>query len=621
MFDFRCMMFDVRRAALIAALAGAGIGPAFADSPSVTAVLSSSEAAVGETVQLQIQVTGSGAKAPGEIQVDGVEIQRTGTEQHYEMRNFSVSQSVIYNYTLLPTKAGKFKIPPQTIEVDGKPLRTPELVLNVVGSSSRAAGGNTNAAPQSTIDPKQLGFIELIVPKREAYVGEIVPIVVKICLNPRVRFQQVGAPEINAQGLTMQKLEQAGRGTETINGAMYDVVTFKTAFTAARGGKFEIPPVEAKALAILSRRSSSTRSPGQRPRSPLDMFNMDPFDDPFFSSVIGEPRKLTLSSEPTSLEIKPLPPNAPPSFSGAVGNFAMTSEVKPKTVQVGDPITVTSTIAGRGNFDRVDAPVISDEAGWHKYPPSSKFEKDDEIGISGKKTFETVLSPNEKKETVPPLLFSYFDPVKEQYVSLHSDAVPVQVEGNALPSPAVAATTPAANPDATTKPGSKPQDILYQIADFGPARSFTPFYNLPIFWMAQLVPLLGLLGVAGWNIRQARINNREAQRTTRLQQEVAHLMRSLRRNDSSPQEYFSQASRAVQVKAALASRSGGIDPNMVDEEVAAKTFTLDENERAQLGRLFAQSNELRYSGGDNGGGTSSPQDRQTILELIENLRA
>jgi hypothetical protein len=615
------MMFDVRRAALIAALAGAGIGPAFADSPSVTAVLSSSEAAVGETVQLQIQVTGSGAKAPGEIQVDGVEIQRTGTEQHYEMRNFSVSQSVIYNYTLLPTKAGKFKIPPQTIEVDGKPLRTPELVLNVVGSSSRAAGGNTNAAPQSTIDPKQLGFIELIVPKREAYVGEIVPIVVKICLNPRVRFQQVGAPEINAQGLTMQKLEQAGRGTETINGAMYDVVTFKTAFTAARGGKFEIPPVEAKALAILSRRSSSTRSPGQRPRSPLDMFNMDPFDDPFFSSVIGEPRKLTLSSEPTSLEIKPLPPNAPPSFSGAVGNFAMTSEVKPKTVQVGDPITVTSTIAGRGNFDRVDAPVISDEAGWHKYPPSSKFEKDDEIGISGKKTFETVLSPNEKKETVPPLLFSYFDPVKEQYVSLHSDAVPVQVEGNALPSPAVAATTPAANPDATTKPGSKPQDILYQIADFGPARSFTPFYNLPIFWMAQLVPLLGLLGVAGWNIRQARINNREAQRTTRLQQEVAHLMRSLRRNDSSPQEYFSQASRAVQVKAALASRSGGIDPNMVDEEVAAKTFTLDENERAQLGRLFAQSNELRYSGGDNGGGTSSPQDRQTILELIENLRA
>ena len=76
----------------------------------------------------------------------------------------------------------------------------------------------------------------------------------------------------------------------------------------------------------------------------------------------------------------------------------MTTEAKPKTVQVGDPITVTNTISGRGNFDRVNAPVIEDERGWHKYPPSSKFKQDDEVGLSGTKTFETVLSPNEKKQ-------------------------------------------------------------------------------------------------------------------------------------------------------------------------------------------------------------------------------
>jgi hypothetical protein len=611
-------MFDVRRTVLIAALAGICINEVLADSPSVTAVLSSSETAVGEPVQLQIQVTGSRAKQPEDIRVDGLEIQRTGTEQRYEMRNLSVSQSLIYNFTVLPTRAGKFKIPPQIIDLGGSTLRTPELVLNVVGSSNRSAGGNTNAAPQSTIDPKQLGFIELIVPKREAYVGEIVPVVVKICLNPRVRFQQVGAPEINVQGLTMQKLEQAGKGTETINGAVYDVLTFKTALTAARAGKFEIPAVEAKAVAVVPRRGSSIRTPGQRPRSPLDLFNMDPFEDPFFNTVMGEPRKVTLSGAPTTLETKPLPPNAPASFSGAVGNFTMTSEVKPKTVQVGDPITVTSIIAGRGNFDRVNAPALEEERGWHKYPPSSKFEKDDDVGISGTKTFEMVLSPNEKKEMIPPLVFSYFDPTKAQYVTLRSDAVPVQVEGNAVSSPAAAAAAPVGTPDATAKPTSKPQDILYQMADFGHARSFTPLYAHPVFWMAQLIPLLGLLGVAGWNIRQARIGNREAQRIARLQHEAADLMRSLRRDSASPQEYFSQASRAIQVKTALARN---LDPNVVDEEVAAKTFTLDENERAQLRRLFAQSDELRYSGRHNGSGTISPQDRQTILELIENLRA
>jgi hypothetical protein len=41
---------------------------------------------------------------------------------------------------------------------------------------------------------------------------------------------------------------------------------------------------------------------------------------------------------------------------------------------------------GRGNFDRVNAPLLEDDAGWHKYPPSSKFKQDDEVGISGTKT-------------------------------------------------------------------------------------------------------------------------------------------------------------------------------------------------------------------------------------------
>ncbi|HJX24784.1 MAG TPA: hypothetical protein VJ252_01405, partial [Chthoniobacterales bacterium] len=87
MFDVRCLLFDGRRTALgtilVAALIGFfSNGSVFADSPNVTAVLSNSEAAVGETVQLQIRITGSGAKPPAQITVDGLEIRQTGTEQH-----------------------------------------------------------------------------------------------------------------------------------------------------------------------------------------------------------------------------------------------------------------------------------------------------------------------------------------------------------------------------------------------------------------------------------------------------------------------------------------------------------------------------------------------------------
>ena len=620
-------MFDARRATLRAMLAAAlaglvSVNAALADSPSITAVLSNSEVAVGDTVQLQIRVKGSGAKPPAEIAVDGLEIHQTGTEQRVEVNNFNFTQTLTYNYTVLPMKAGKFKIPPQTVQVGGNTLRTPELVLNVTDSGGRSAQSNPSSARQSTTDPRKIGFIELLVPKRQAYLGEIIPVEIKVCLNPRVRFQQIEPPEINAQGLTMQKFDKSTRNVETINGATYDVSTFKTALTPARTGKFEIPALESKAVALLTRRDSSNKNP-RRPRSPFDMFNIDPFDDPLFGDLqLLEPQQITLRSEPATLEVKALPPNAPPNFSGAVGNFTLTTEANPKRVQVGDPITVKSTIAGRGNFDRVNAPFVEDERGWHKYPPSAKFQKDDDVGISGTKTFEMVLSPNEKKQTVPPLAFSYFDPIKEQYVTLRSDPIAVQVEGNALPPAASSAVATASAQPSPAAPGpatpatTKPQDILYQLTDFGRAQPFTPLYARPVFWTAQLVPLFVLLGLAGWKVRQAKIGNREAQRVAALHQEATDLMRRLRRDDASPQEYFSQASRAVQVKTALVRN---VDPNVVDVEAAVNAFGLGETERAQLRRLFARSDEVRYSGAQNGG--MSPQDRHEVLALIENLRA
>src|SRR6266481_2972833 len=613
----------------IAVLLGAlialtGNDVAFADSPNVTAVLSNSEAVVGEMVQLQIKVSGAGdTKPPENISVDGLEIHATGTSRQFEMRNFTTNSSVTYNYTILPLQTGRFIIPPQTIRVGNNSLRTPGLRLNVADSPGRSARSNQNA--QAASAPK-LVFAELIVPKKTAYVGEIVPVEIRLGFDPRAHPKLLEGPEISGQGFTAQKLQQSGENLETINGRSYDVVTFKTAIAAARAGKFEIGPVKAKAQVLAARRPNTPRS-----RSPFDLFNLDdPFSDPFFSdpfSQFGERREVEINSEPMAFEVKPLPQNAPPSFSGAIGNFTMTTEAKPKTVQVGDPITVTSTISGRGNFDRVNAPIAEDEHGWHKYPPSSKFKQDDEVGISGTKTFETVLSPNEKKQAVPVLAFSYFDPVKEQYVTVRSEPIAISVQGGTAPTN-VAAAQPGSSPQATAarpappvSPTSKPQDILYQLTDRGRAmESFAPIYTRRFFWGAQLIPLLALLGFVVWKVRKAKINNREAQRMAALHHEAAELMHKLRRNDASPREYYAEASRVVRVKTALASASRGIDPNIVDAETAADTFKLNTDERDRLRRLFEQSDEWQYSGAHNGPGRISPENRREVLELIRNLK-
>ena len=595
---------------------------AFAESPTVTAVLSNSEAVVDQMVELQIKVSGPGdARPPEEISVDGLEIHATGTSRQFEIRNFMTNSSVTYNYTILPLKAGRFTISPQTIYAGGKLLRTPELILNVADADS--PGRSSTSRPAQDTRPgnaSKLVFAELIVPKKTAFVGEIVPVQIRLGFDPRTHPRLIDLPEITGQGFTAHKLQQSGENRETISGRTYDVVTFKTAIAAARAGNFEIGPVKAKAQVLTPRRPSSPRS-----RSPFDLFNLDdPFSDPFFSDPfgeVGERREIEINSEPVAFDVKPLPQNAPANFSGAIGNFTMTADAKPKSVQVGDPITVTTTISGRGNFDRVNAPGIEDEHGWHKYPPSSKFKQDDDVGISGTRTFETVLSPNEKKQSMPVMAFSYFDPVKEQYVTLRSDPIAINVQGGA-PVAAGAAVVPPGSPPpaavAAPTPVQKPQDILYQLTERSTvAQSFAPLYARRLFWTVQLVPLLALIGFAGWKIRQARINNREARRIAALQHEAVALMRKLHRSDASPREYYAEASRVVRVKAALARN---VDPNTVDVETAADTFGLNGDSRERLRRLFEQSDELQYSGTHNGSEKISPESRRDVLELIEHLK-
>ncbi len=599
-------------------LLGGALQLARADAPSVTAVLTNSETEVDRPVQLQIKVSGdNNATPPNDITVDGLDIRYTGESQLVEGRNFRFTYSFVYNYTILPLKAGTFTIPPQAVRTASGTLRTPALTLNVAPNDD----GNTTSrrgGAGSAIDQKKIVFCQLVMPKTTAYVGEPIPAEIRLGFNSRVPSRLVEGANLSGQGFTAQRMPDPEQTVESINGRTYQILTFKTAITPVRSGKLEIAAKDAKAIVQIPQRRTS------RPRSPFDLFGMDdPFNDPFFNDPFGslsEQREVKFSSDTTTIEVKPLPPNAPPGFSGAVGHFALTTDVKPKNVQVGDPLTVTANISGRGNFDRVTAPALESEKGWHTYPPSSNFKADDDIGISGTKSFEMVLTPNEPKKAVPPLVFSYFDPLKESYVTLKGDKMPVLVEGaplsSATPAIASAATTPPP-PGAKPSPAPQAQDILYQLNDHGRwGREFKPVFMEPAFWAVQAAPLLGLIGFFGWETRRRRLENREGQRRAAWEHETAELQRKLRRADDPAEQYFAEALRVVQLKTALARR---VEPNTVDAETAIAAFDLPEERRNRVRELFRQSDELRYSGRANGNGTVGEQTRREVLELIESL--
>jgi hypothetical protein len=611
-----------RRVFVLIFLVGAAVQFACADSPKITAVLTSSEVVVGETVRLEIQIDNARASAitPREIEVPGLQIHYTGESTQMTMRNFSVSSSITYSYTILPEKSGTYKIPPQTIRVGKDNLQTPELTLRVTDSSRATAGKRGNRAPSGSAPAgsgqnaeEKIAFAELLVPKKTAYVGEIIPVVLRIGFNSRTQLREMAVPQINGQGFTVQKLSEGEKNLETIDGQSYVVFTYKTAISAARPGDFQIGPVEEKANVLVARRSSGVR------RRPFDPFSgEDPFSDPFFMPFGGlmEQHEISIKSDPVPLEVKSLPSGAPANFSGAIGSFSMTAEANPKRVQVGDPITIKAAIAGRGNFDRMNAPELSDERGWHKYPPSSNFKQDDDVGISGTKSFELVVSPNEKLTTIAPLVFSYFDPAKDRYITLQSEAMPITVEGNAQATPAAGAATGAAVAPNLAGP-QKPQDILHQINERGKiVHTFAPLYARAGFWLAQLFPLALALGLLGWKVQSIRASNRAALRAAQLQHEKDELLRKLRRKQLAPRDYFSDASRVVQLKTAL--KENNIEPATVDAETAARVFGLDPEQSERMRRLFAKNDELRYSG-VGGDGALTSDGRREALELIESL--
>jgi hypothetical protein len=166
-----------------------------------------------------------------------------------------------------------------------------------------------------------------------------------------------------------------------------------------------------------------------------EIFGSDPFAAAFAgsTSVMAERH---LNSKEKTIDVLELPTsNRPDTFRGAIGRFEIRSTSKPDSVKLGDPVTSTVHISGEGNFDRIDLPPLQDAKGWRPYPPSTNFQKADEIARTGTKTFELALVPEEAKTVAPVFVLSYFDPATGTYVTKSSEARRLEVTGAPAPAP------------------------------------------------------------------------------------------------------------------------------------------------------------------------------------------
>jgi len=401
----------------------------------VTATLDPTQISVGESAQLTVTVSGTDNQE-AIPSVNGLEITNVEHSNFMNIINGSMSSSTSNIYSVTPQSEGTFIIP----AIHAGNAASQPITLRVGKGAASAAPAPAPSSPAPSNGPVVLpppsansspaaepaatdkfGSVEITIPQKEFYEGELVPIVIKVFIPQDVQPNLNDLPQFASDGFTLNPLStKLDQNAEAINGRVYDVLTWHSALTAVKTGEY---PISLKVpLTVVEYQ----RMP--QPTNADDLFNN------FFRSfaTMGRKQDVTLSNKPMSLKVLPLPQaNRPADFGGAVGQFEVEAGATPVKVNAGDPITLQLKISGTGNFDRVSSAMLAANSQWKTYSTKNQFEgTDDSVGYQGTKTFEQPVIPSDSSvKAIPSLSFSYFNPETREYVTRATAPIAVSVTG------------------------------------------------------------------------------------------------------------------------------------------------------------------------------------------------
>jgi hypothetical protein len=272
-------------------------------------------------------------------------------------------------------------------------------------------------------------------------------------------------------------------------------------------------------------------------------------------------------------------------------------------------------LSGRGNFDRVVAPTIEEPSGWRTYPPSNSFRPEDDLGVSGTKTFEVAVIPEAVKTAMPRFAFSYFDPSAEKYVTLTTTAAPLTVEPGTAPTPAPVPHTTRPAEEAAPEQPQAAKDIVGLRYDTDARRqSFEVLYESRKFWLAQLLPLVALLACLFLRMRRPREN---AEQLSSWRRERSRLHSELASEALRQPEFYETAARIAQLEAAIAT---GREPASIDAAAASKAVQANEDLARRIEELFNARAELLYAGGGGGDDLVPSEEKAAVLSTLRELQ-
>ncbi len=395
----------------------------------------------------------------------------------------STSVSLTYTFTLLPNKTGTFKIPPASIVVDGEKVFSNEFIIKVEdeqnspvssssqGTQNRGSESNVSASNTQKVTNESI-FIRTIVSKSNLYEQESFLVTYKLyTLLDIAQFTDIKLPDYS--GFLKQEIEQPTNkqlSAETYNGRNYGtVVLYQALLFPQRTGDIVIQKADFTALLRLRNQSQ-----------------MKSIFDDFFDTYSNVEKKLIAPG--ARIHVNPLPISGKPSsFSGAVGDFKMSTSISTENTKTNEPVTIKIVISGSGNMKLLKNPELKFPDSFETYDP--KIENNFNVGtngISGTKTIEYLFIPRHSGSfDIPSAELSYFDLSDKTYKTLSTPKYSINVvkgEGKE------AVITNFANKEEVTEIA---KDIRYIHTDkITLQNEKRPLFGSLLFWMLYIIPTI-----------------------------------------------------------------------------------------------------------------------------------
>jgi hypothetical protein len=535
---------------------------------------------LGESATLRVTSLSGELKSVPLPAVSGLTFEEIGRSQGLEFVNGTSLPSSSILIRVTPQMAGIFSIPGLTPK--SEPLVLDVVVADDPNPSALSGRKPPPTPPLVTTTPLPKGvelkaggaaFVHLVIPSREVYVGESVPVDIEVGVRPGIVTSLDGLPTLNGGEFTLNNLSrQPERRDRVIEGSPFLVMTWHSVLAAVKPGDFSLS-VDTPLTVKINTRSAE------------DMAFAAWLGGPFLQSMYNgiAPKEITITSPSTELKVLPLPTQGrPPDFSGAVGDFRVSSDISPARAAAGDPLALRLHVSGAGNFDRVDPSMFDHLDGWKTYPAKSSFTARNAVGNEGEKVFEQPLIAEQPGEqSIPGLALSYFNPGTRRYERARTPPIKVMI-APPLADSSLSAPAEARGPNG----GAARQFALGLHPDHPQPQSSSPELR-PLYFQVPFLAVpatLALILAGSWfavRPNPGRTLSKAAERT------LAQLDAAARRGDSS--SFFDVARNAL--LQALAARWQVPPDRVTSAELKSRLGTAGED----VERLFALADEAKYS--------------------------